>query len=137
MDLQAVWEQTVARYPYLEAAAHFKPDVLLDFYNALLPQLEPVRTVVELGIYRGGSLVLWHEALAATVLGVDSDPPAVTAPLIERLVTESGASIHALWGTDQADAELARLIPQILGGPVDLVIDDASHLYLPTLRSFE
>jgi cephalosporin hydroxylase len=137
MDLLAVWQRTVSRYPYLEAAAHFKPEALLAFYDALLPQVGPVRNVVELGIYRGGSLVLWHEALAATVVGVDSDPPAVTAPLIERYVTESGASVHRLWGTDQASGDLARRVPEILGGPIDLIIDDASHLYLPTLRSFE
>jgi cephalosporin hydroxylase len=137
MDLRAVWRRALTRYPYLEAAAHFKPEVLLDFYDGLLPQCEPVRGVVELGIYRGGSLVLWHEALGAQVVGVDSDPPGLTNALIERYVTESTAPIHPLWRTDQASEDLPGLISEVFGGPVDLIIDDASHLYLPTLRSFD
>ena len=42
------------------------------------------------------------------------------------------------WRTNQADrAELLRIVDRNLGGRVDLVIDDASHLYGPTRASFE
>jgi hypothetical protein len=42
------------------------------------------------------------------------------------------------WGVDQADtARLVGFVGSTLTGPLDLVIDDASHRYEPTRASFE
>jgi hypothetical protein len=41
-------------------------------------------------------------------------------------------------GIDQADSgALLRIVEQEFGGTLDMVIDDASHLYEPTLASFQ
>src|SRR5438046_8167838 len=103
MELEAAWEDAVARYPYLAPAASYKTRLLYSFYNAVMPDLLPVRNLVELGIYKGGSLVLWREALGCRVIGVDLDPPAPTVPAIQRYLTESGAndSVVLSWRTNQ------------------------------------
>jgi hypothetical protein len=46
--------------------------------------------------------------------------------------------IKTFWNTDQTDKRRLRdLVQWELGGSLDLVIDDASHLYGPSLASFE
>src|SRR5690349_21995675 len=139
-DLRAVWDTTLARFPYLAPAEPFKNDGLYQLYREYFPQLGVIGTLVELGIYRGGSMVLWREALKCRVIGIDLDPPAPTMPLLSRYIAESGATgeIALFWRTDQADEyALRRIIGAHARGPLDVVIDDASHLYVPTRTSFE
>jgi len=138
-DLQAVWEDTLARYPYLTPAAPFKTIPLYAIYNNYLPTLRPVRNLMELGIYQGGSLILWREALRCRVIGIDLASPAPTMPAVERYLSESGddGQVKLFWKTDQADEKALRSIVAGCEGPLDIVVDDASHLYWPTRRSFE
>jgi hypothetical protein len=55
------------------------------------------------------------------------------------VATNGGASrIATYWGVDQGDAATLRsIVDKEFSGPLDLVIDDASHLYAPTKASFE
>jgi hypothetical protein len=48
-------------------------------------------------------------------------------------------TVRTYWGVDQADREqLTAIVDREFGDePLDLVIDDASHLYAPTKASFE
>jgi len=138
-DLQAVWDETLVRHPYLAEAAPFKTVPLYEIYNTYLPPLRPIRNLIELGIYKGGSLILWREALGCRVIGIDLASPAPTMPAVERYLTESGNQdqIKLFWRTDQGDEHALQSIVAACAGPVDVVIDDASHLYGPTRRSFE
>jgi hypothetical protein len=98
--------------------------------------VEPGAHLLELGIWDGGSVAFWHEVLAparhaAVDLATRGDPPAMTA-------YASGRPITTRWGVDQADAAaLHDVVRDALGGRLDLVVDDASHLYAPTKASFE
>jgi hypothetical protein len=46
--------------------------------------------------------------------------------------------VKTYWGTNQTDApKLRSIVGHEFDGPLDLVIDDASHIYGPTKSSFE
>jgi hypothetical protein len=98
---------------------------------------QPVAGIFEIGIYRGGSAVFLHRLFdAGHVVCVDNiTTPA--APLEDYRRRHPGA-ITPYYGVDQADR---ALIQQILRAEfalgVDLVIDDASHLYEETKAAFE
>jgi predicted O-methyltransferase YrrM len=114
-----------------------RPD-LVDSYLALLADVRPA-TIVEIGVFQGGSCALM--TLAA-------DPQALVAvelneervPALDALIAERGLG-NRVWvhhGVDQADAAtLGRLVDDRLPGrPLDLVVDDGSHLVGPTRASF-
>jgi len=61
-------------------------------------------------------------------------------PYFRRYVRSRGLEgrIKTCWGVDQADKALLRaIVGTELDGRLDMVIDDASHLYGPTRASFE
>jgi SAM-dependent methyltransferase len=97
------------------------------------------RRVLELGIWDGGSAAFWVDALgleryAAIDLQTRGDSPYFQAWQAAR--DSELASTH--WGVDQTDSEtLTGLITARGLEPLDLVLDDCSHHYAPTLRSFE
>jgi hypothetical protein len=85
--------------------------------------------ILELGVSRGGSLQLWRKYFGpeARIVGVDID-----SACTDRVDPGSFVVIG-----DQTDpAVLAAAIEQ-LGGGVDLVIDDGSHLGRHQIASFE
>jgi predicted O-methyltransferase YrrM len=90
----------------------------LAFYRKLIlaHDLRP-RRVLEIGVKGGGSLALWAALFPeAQVIGLDLAPP--RGPLPDRVTVVAG---------DQADrAALAALAAE--HGPLDLVIDDGSHV---------
>ena len=107
----------------------------LDVLNAF-----PSANIVELGIAAGGSVAL--AALVARprrLVAVELDSTRVDAldGLISRL--ELNETVRPYYGVDQADrSRLAQIIDQEFAGePLDLVIDDASHLLAETRASFE
>ena len=119
-----------------------KPRRLLDQYAAVWPQEPPlsVNNMLELGIYDGGSVAFWFELLQPhkyVALDIkawgDSD-------YFDRYVASRKLKgrIKTFWLTDQGDSKaLRRIVAAEFDGPLDLVIDDASHLYGPTRASFE
>lgn len=103
------------------------------------PGLSP-RRVLELGIWKGGSAVLWAETLqpekyvALDILDAE-DHPGFRQYLVDRGLVDR---VRTYWKTDQGDqARLREIVANEFDGPLDLVIDDASHAYQPTRRSFE
>jgi hypothetical protein len=91
-------------------------------------------------MYQGGSIVLWREALGCRVIGIDLSAPPKSAQLLQRYVRDSRSEseVHCFWRTNQTDAEaLHEIVRRHAQGTLDIVIDDASHLYTPTRRSFE
>jgi Methyltransferase domain len=114
-----------------------RPD-LVSGYLDLIDDLRPA-TIVELGVYQGGSCALM--ALAAdpeVLIGVELDHGRVRA--LDALIAERGLEerVHVHYGVDQADASTLRdVVGRHLGsGCLDLVVDDASHLLGPSRISF-
>jgi hypothetical protein len=96
--------------------------------------------VMELGTYDGGSTAFWYE-LFGPQKHVALDIEYRTDPSYFRRYVESrglDGRIKTYWNTDQTDkARLRTIVETEFDGPLDLVIDDASHLYRQTRASFE
>ena len=119
----------------------------------------PHRTdnILELGIWQGGSPLFYGLATdARKVVALDivnKDPPADAAglepaqllgyrnPAIEEIVfaRNLGDKVKLHFGTSQADraAVTAIMDSEFGSAPIDLVIDDASHYYEHSRKSFE
>jgi hypothetical protein len=111
---------------------------MLDRYFAMRSQLEGAN-IVELGIYEGGSAALMTLLFRPGRL--------VTVDLTEQRVPELDAFIEARgltdtlrphYGVDQSDQPrlLQIMKDEFADAPLDLVVDDASHLLGPTTASF-
>jgi hypothetical protein len=102
------------------------------------PDLE-VRRMFELGIWDGGSAVLWVELLdrLESYVTIDLQTHGDSAYFQEWAATPTGSKAHAHWGVDQADAATLRRLARSTGADLDVVVDDCSHLMKPTLASFE
>jgi methyltransferase family protein len=117
---------------------------LYDDFFASVPDWRP-RRIFELGIFRAGSAVLMAELFAPDrLVAVDFAPPesagaATQRQLVRWLETDDHAKhVRLHWNTDQSDVDRLRaLVREELGGTIDFVIDDASHRYEPSVRSFE
>jgi hypothetical protein len=96
--------------------------------------------ILELGIWKGGSTALWFELFQPRKLVAVDIAPECTSEAFNSYVRtrEAGGRLKPFWGVDQADSErLRQIVENEFDGPVDLIIDDASHLYGPTKASFE
>lgn len=95
------------------------------YFNALRER--PVN-LLELGVFNGGSLLLWRDYFKdGTILGLDMNPV--------ELRDESGR-IHLFKGRQQDTALLDQLVDEHAPGGLDIVIDDASHIGEATKISF-
>lgn len=95
--------------------------------------------ILELGIYKGGSAALaMLVAEPAMLVAVDISEP---VEALESFRSERGLTdrLRTHYGVDQADrVALTRVLDDEFGeDPLDLVIDDASHLHDETIVSFE
>jgi hypothetical protein len=115
-----------------------KPRSLIDRYVDVIEELRPER-IFELGILEGGSTaLLWELAQPSALAAVDHRPPGSPAlrDYVSRQGLEEALRIHT--DVDQADrGRLAKIADQAFAdAPLDLVVDDCSHLYEPTRASF-
>jgi len=104
--------------------------------NRYLEQYDPVFEqwvdkqiiLLELGVYKGGSLLLWHDYFPqATVVGIDIKLPKDFTPT-DRIKLFEG---------DQTDRKfLDEVAEQVAPHGFDIIIDDASHLGTLTKISF-
>lgn len=112
----------------LEGADFFvmKDRAAVERYAALAADLRP-RRIVELGVFQGGSTALLAELFAPQrLVAIDREPVG------DVLARYPAVEVHD--DVDQADR--ARLATIAGDEPLDLVIDDCSHLYEPTRASF-
>jgi cephalosporin hydroxylase len=106
------------------------------------PTFDP-RRVFEVGIWAGGSVVLWNELLRPErLVAVDLERRSAigreSAANLDEYLRIRPEQVRLFWETDQADAPRLRdIVRRDLDDRLDLVIDDASHFYGPTKRSFE
>jgi predicted O-methyltransferase YrrM len=117
----------------------YKPRDMIDAYAPIIDEFHGGR-MVELGIFRGGSTAFFAVAMSPAQL-VALELSSSRLPLLDDFVESRGLSdaIRLHYGTDQSDQEAVSAIVdrELAGEPLDLVIDDASHLYGPTRASFE
>jgi cephalosporin hydroxylase len=100
----------------------------------------PGAAVVELGIAQGGSVALMELVASPRrliALELDAVPVVGLTDFIERHGV--GDHVRPHYGIDQGDRRrvLEIVTEELDGEPLDLVIDDASHLLEPTRASFE
>ncbi len=117
----------------------FKTKMMLTPYLELFESF-PSANVVELGIFGGGSVAF--NALVgkpSKLVAIDIIDGPVEA--LSTVITSHGlgAVVFPHYGVDQADriAVAAAVSSEFGDAPLDLILDDASHLYGPTLASFE
>lgn len=114
-----------------------KPRTFFEQYRQL--PLSPVKRILEVGVFEGGSALLLADIFPdAKIVGIDIRPadPSVRWHIAnmgygDRIKLYSGVSQD-----DKAQVE-AILEKEFAGEPIDLVIDDASHMYGFTTRCFD
>lgn len=121
------------RFTLMKPAAHVVA------YDRVLDEFERPR-MVELGLAYGGSLAWFAlRARPARLVGIEYEPDRIAH--LDRFVKarDLGDIVRPYFGVDQADGDrLREIVAAEFGGePIDLVVDDASHDYDPTLASFE
>lgn len=99
----------------------------------------PPKNILEFGIFQGGSpalFSLWFDV--EKFVGIDLSPP---VPAFDEFCRTHavGSKIRAYYGVSQTDHSRIREVVRTEFGdtPLDVVIDDASHLYETTRRAFE
>lgn len=121
--------------------AFYKTKGLVDQYERFWStQTFRPRHMLEIGIWDGGSTAFWWEHLRPEKLvAIDLMNREDSAYFREYLMSNQlETQIKTYWRTNQADrTTLRQIVDRDLGGTVDLVIDDGSHLYLPTKATFE
>jgi len=109
-------QRSLEQYHSDKIANHY-----LEQYDPILePWVQKKIVLLELGVYQGGSLLLWRDYFPqGTIVGIDIRlPPEFRPP--ER--------VHVYQGS-QADPQfLSRVARQIAPEGFDIIIDDASHL---------
>jgi predicted O-methyltransferase YrrM len=118
----------------------FKPRPLVEQYAALVAELRPQR-IVELGVRKGGSALFFAElARPERLVAIDRQALMQVIERVSSHATARGLSevVQIFGGVDQADrSRVAQIVEeQFEGSPLDLVVDDCSHLYDPTRASF-
>ncbi len=93
---------------------------------------EHAENIVDLGIYKGGSVALLHELFSPRrIVGVDWLHD--RADVLDRFVAQHslGDAVRLYYDTSQADQERLSWIlrENFRDEPLDLVVDDCSHLY--------
>jgi hypothetical protein len=98
------------------------------------------RHMLEIGIWDGGSTAFWYEHLQPERLVAIDLQDREDSSYFRRYLTARGLEdrVRTRWRTNQADpAALREIVERDLGGELDLVIDDGSHLEAPTRASFD
>ncbi len=113
---------------------------MVDWYETAFAGANRPSRVLEIGIFKGGSVVLFSELWQPERL-VAVDIAADPIPALDEYISRYGLSdrISALYGVDQADTETMRtILSEEFGGvPIDLVVDDGCHFYDETKAAFE
>lgn len=85
-------------------------------------------TLLELGVFTGDSIRMWAEYFPnGKIIGVDKD--------LDQFAGVCPANVELL-ADDQANPDLTHFLDRFRG-PLDIIIDDASHLSSLTIKSFE
>src|ERR1044071_9872210 len=103
-----------------------KSECFLLRYDRIFAELQTnAPVIVELGVQSGGSLRLWKDTFPdATIIGFDASLP-------DNCVALNCTLVQGLQGVV---ADLEKILAH--ADPIDIVIDDCSHLAAPTRLAF-
>ena len=109
-----------------------------NIFNRADPKL--AKNIVEIGIFKGGSIALYALVYKPTrLVGIEYATKRVEA--LDNFIAKRGIaeSVRLHYGVDQSDrARVRNIIEEEFGGEaLDLVVDDGSHHYEKTKSSFE
>lgn len=116
-----------------------KTRAMIEGYGPMVAEFQAA-DCVELGIFRGGSTALLAQVLhPRRLVAVEISPDPVHS--LDRFIEHQGLgeTVHTYYGVDQGHrARLVDIVGAEFGTDrLDLVVDDASHLYHPTVASFD
>jgi hypothetical protein len=122
----------------------YKIKSLIDQYDSYFtssPITKKIKSVIEIGMWDGGSLAFWREILLPDkIIGIDLIENGGNKYFNKYLAnhTNSVNKIKPYWGTDQTNSpKLRKIIKDNFGSePIDIVFDDGSHMYAQTKISF-
>jgi hypothetical protein len=115
-------------YQITAATGAWKPPYYLPIYEELFEAIRRLPlALLELGIYRGGSLQAWEAYFPrARIAGIDLDPPEL----------KLGARVRMFAGNQADCALLSRVAAEVAPDGFDIVIDDCSHIGALAKASF-
>jgi len=113
------------------------PDFIRNYIECLNGQA--IDNMVEVGVKHGGSAIFfWHFLQLKKLCCIELNP---AAPSLTSYINDNNlsTSIHTHFGVNQAERKALRDIvtSDFSGNLIDLVVDDASHIYSPSLATFE
>ncbi len=121
--------------------ALYKSESLVRIYIEAFTRLNATpKRIFEIGIWDGGSTAFWNEFFHPEKLVAIDQASRGDSAYFQRYLEHAVAQgrVKTYWGTDQGDTNLLReIVHQEFDGSLDLVIDDGSHMYDLTKRSFE
>jgi len=118
-----------------EAFTIVKNEPYLRVYEDLASGFSP-RSILELGIFQGGSYVFLDKLFKPRRMSAVEISPQPVAPLLYYLSRTENRFVH--FATSQCDGEkLRQIVLDELADELDLIVDDASHTYEETRASFE
>ena len=112
-----------------------KNEPYLRVYEGLAANFSP-RSMLELGIFQGGSYVFLDKLFRPRRMSAVEISPQPVAPLLRYVAAVKDRFVH--FATSQCDREiLHQIVRDELADELDIVVDDASHTYENTKASFE
>lgn len=100
-----------------------KNRAMLDRYYQIFPTFRP-RTVFELGVREGGSLVLWYELFLCPIVGIDNDITQLSSEFIEYTKGKPIVVGHM----DAFDSDrVTSFRSRSFWSTIDLIVDDCQH----------
>ncbi|OLB03131.1 MAG: class I SAM-dependent methyltransferase [Verrucomicrobia bacterium] len=112
-----------------------KNEPYIRVYEELASAFSP-RSILELGIFQGGSYVFLDKLFKPRRISAVEISPKPVTPLLRYVADKEGRFVH--FSTSQSDRKiLEHIVPNELADELDLVVDDASHTYEQTKASFE
>lgn len=115
-----------------------KPMAEIDAYRRLFERFDRPR-IVELGVAYGGSVAL-HSLLADPTAFAAFELARDRVEILDDFIEAQGLGdrVKVSYGVDQSDVDTLReAVSRDVGDEIDLVIDDASHLFHPSVASFD
>ena len=93
--------------------------------------------ILELGVFQGGSMVFFDKLFKPKkIIGVELSPVPIAA--LDTYINSAAPHMKVFYNSSQDDETLLkRVFDSYLEGQLDLVVDDASHLYDQTRKSME